>query len=217
MNMQSTSAALVVLEDGQVQTYLLKEKPIWNIGRISSARPQKPDICFWSLLVSREHGWLQEIEGQWFYIDNPRNKNGTFFNGCKLSRPLSGMKQPVPLEHGDILRIEGSQPSSQDILMLFLDPVIEGTLQTFVLNDRDIRIGSASPCELVVHGQGLEAVHGKLTRINGVYYLSGSEDVLLNGRPLLNTTQLRQRDCIRMGDCFLLFLEDKLLYTYQGT
>lgn len=211
--MQNTNASLVVLEDGQVQTYLLEGKSIWHIGRISSARPQNPDICFHSLLVSREHGWLQKVEGQWFYIDNPLNKNGTFFNGRKLSRPLSGMKQPVPLESSDLLRIEGNRPDSQGILMLFLDPAIEGTWKMFALNDRDIRIGSASPCELVVHGQRLQTVHGKLFRINGVYYLSGNEDILLNGRPLLNTTQLRQRDCIRMGDCFLLFLEDKLIYT----
>ena len=211
--MQNTSASMVVFEDGRVRTYLLDEKSIWNIGRISSTRPQNPDISFRSLLVSREHGRLQKVEGQWFYVDNPLNKNGTFFNGRKLSRPLSGMKQPVPLEHGNLLRIEGNQPCSQGILMLFLDPAVERTWETFVLNDRDIRIGSASPCELVAHGQGLQPVHGKLTRINGVYYLSGSEDVLLNGRPLLNTTQLRQRDCIRVGDCFLLFLEDKLFYT----
>ena len=80
---QKSDASLIVLENDQIRVFPLDTKPEWNVGRYDSASAKAPDILFASMIVSRKHGWIKKIDNQWFYIDNPKNLNGTFRNGEK--------------------------------------------------------------------------------------------------------------------------------------
>ena len=112
-------AELIVLENKQVFSYSLDAHAAWFLGR-SAADRRENEICLISGIVSREHGQLRNIEGQWFYVDNPGNKNGTFRNGVRIPRPLTGIRQPVFLENGDILQVRGPAHNDLDATMLFV-------------------------------------------------------------------------------------------------
>ena len=80
---QTSGASLIVLEDDQIRVFSLDARPEWTIGRYAPDVPNTPDILFTSRIVSREHGWIRNIDDQWFFVDNPKNLNGTFHNGVK--------------------------------------------------------------------------------------------------------------------------------------
>ena len=89
----------------------------------------EPDVCFTSRLVSRKHGWLHNIEGKWYFEDNPKNLNGTFYNGVKIPRPVGERKSSVPLQNGDILRIDNedlSNANENGVLMMFTTDKTKG-------------------------------------------------------------------------------------------
>ena len=65
---------LIVIENGQLTSYDLDNRLIWEVGRPS--KDNLPDIKLHSLTVSRKHGRFQNIDGMWFYLDK-NGKNGT--------------------------------------------------------------------------------------------------------------------------------------------
>lgn len=207
-------AELIVLENKQVFSYSLDAHAAWFLGR-SAADRRENEICLISGIVSREHGQLRNIEGQWFYVDNPGNKNGTFRNGVRIPRPLTGIRQPVFLENGDILQVRGPAHNDLDVTMLFVTASVPGEWMRFMLNDRNITIGSGKHCELIIQGFSLEERIAKLANINGQYFLSscGQTAVFLNGRPITASTLLQSGDAIGLKDCYMFFLGTELIYS----
>lgn len=207
-------AELIVLENKQVFSYSLDAHAAWFLGR-SAADRRENEICLISGIVSREHGQLRNIEGQWFYVDNPGNKNGTFRNGVRIPRPLTGIRQPVFLENGDVLQVGGPAHSVLGVTMLFATTPVQGEWTHFTLNDRNITIGSGKSCELIIQGFSLGEKSAKLLNINGQYFLSSCSQtaVYLNGRPIAAPVRLQPGDAVRLKDCHLFFLGDELLYT----
>jgi len=133
---QTSGASLIVLEDDQIRVLSLDTRPDWAIGRYDPEMPNTPDVLFTSRIVSREHGWIRNIDDQWFFVDNPKNLNGTFHNGVKVPRPKTGTKTPIMLENGDVLRIDNedlNHVSAQGVLMLFTTATIKGTWTTYPL------------------------------------------------------------------------------------
>ena len=207
-------AALIVLENNQVSSCLLDNRSIWLLGR-KGANGKEGEIAIYSGIVSREHGELRCIENQWFYVDNPGNKNGTFRNGVRIPRPLTGIRQPVFLENGDILQVRGPAHNDLDVTMLFVTASVPGEWMRFMLNDRNITIGSGKHCELIIQGFSLEERIAKLANINGQYFLSscGQTAVFLNGRPITASTLLQSGDAIGLKDCHMFFLGTELIYS----
>lgn len=217
---QASGAKLVILENECIRICELDARAEWKIGRFDPSLPNRPDILFDSCIVSREHGWLRNIDGQWYYVDNPKNKNGTFYNSRKI--PHSGKKNPVALVDGDILRIDNEDLDYIDndgVLMLFTTAAIKGTWTVFPLENAVTIIGRNENCDLVIP---LPYVSGKHTRIicsDGTYYLSDCKSgpgTFLNGHRVEKRETLRERDCIAICDILLFFLGDKLLYTKRN-
>ena len=76
---------LIVIENGQLNIYLLDNQVVWEVGRMS--KEYTPDIPMHATTISRRHGRFQNMDGIWFYMDeNP--KNGTIRNRKKLSSGL---------------------------------------------------------------------------------------------------------------------------------
>lgn len=205
---------LIILENKQVFSYLLDTHSTWFLGRSESDR-RSDEISISSGIVSREHGELRNIEGQWFYVDNPRNKNGTFHNGVRIPRPLTGIRQPVFLESGDVLQVGGPVCCGLGVTMLFVMPPIQGEWTNFTLNNRNITLGSGKKCELIIQGFSLDEKAAQLSNVNGQYFLSncGRAAVFLNGRPIAASTLLRPGDAVGLKDCHLFFLGTELIYT----
>lgn len=95
---------LIVIENGKRTVYRLDDKAAWEVGRPSPLNA--PDIRLYAATVSREHGRFQNIDGVWFYLDYNK-KNGTAYNGKKITAGLNGRVKPVLLSDGDILTFGG--------------------------------------------------------------------------------------------------------------
>lgn len=216
---QAQGAQLIVLEKNRIRICALDERTQWSIGRYDPSGSVIPDIALASNIASREHGWLMHIEDQWFFVDNPQNKNGTFYNGKKISRPLAGKKKSVPLESGDILRIDNEdlgRTNKEGVLMMFSTVPVKGHWTVFPLVDRSrITIGRDSACDIVEPLPYLSARHAQISYLNGTYYLADCESkagTFLNGRQITSTVPLREKDCISLCDRNYFFLGNQLLY-----
>lgn len=97
-------AHLEIREAGQTRCIFLNIQPQWLLGRRTPEN--NPDIPLYSPIASREHGLFTNIEGQWYYTDNPNSLNGTFYNGYKIATPIRGKKKTKRLNDGDELRID---------------------------------------------------------------------------------------------------------------
>lgn len=95
---------LIVIENGQLSTYALDDKLIWEIGRPS--KDNLPDIQLHSTTVSRHHGRIQNQDGVWFYLDK-KGKNGTVYNGKHITTGIRGRIKPISLQDGDVLIFGG--------------------------------------------------------------------------------------------------------------
>jgi len=219
---QTSGASLIVLEDDQIRVLSLDTRPDWAIGRYDPEMPNTPDVLFTSRIVSREHGWIRNIDDQWFFVDNPKNLNGTFHNGVKVPRPKTGTKTPIMLENGDVLRIDNedlNHVSAQGVLMLFTTATIKGTWTTYPLRKSTTIIGRDGSCDLVEPLPYVSSKHAKITYVNGNYYLSdcnSSAGTFLNGQEVKSSTLLREKDHIAICDCSYFFLGDKLLYAKRN-
>ena len=97
---------LIVIENGQLNIYLLDNQVVWEIGRMS--KEHTPDIPMHATTISRRHGRFQNMDGIWFYMDeNP--KNGTIRNRKKLSSGLHGRVKPVMVSPGDVFVFGGGE------------------------------------------------------------------------------------------------------------
>ena len=219
---QISGASLIVLENDQIRVCDLDTRPEWKIGRYDPDNPNTPDILFTSKIVSREHGWIQNIDDRWFFVDNPHNLNGTFHNGVKVPRPRNGNKTPVMLESGDILRIDNedlNHANTQGVLMLFTTATITGTWTLHPLNGQTTTIGRDNSCDIVEPLPYMSASHAQISCVNGSYYLSdcgSTAGTYLNGRQISSSTLLREKDSISLCDCTYFFLGDKLLYAKRN-
>lgn len=111
--------SLVVIENGQLTTYSLDDKVMWEVGRIS--KESSPDIKLHSTTVSRKHGRFQNMDGIWFYVDG-LGKNGTVYNGKHVTPGLRGKAKPITLNNGDVLIFGGGEKAiinSKTIWTLF--------------------------------------------------------------------------------------------------
>ena len=100
---------LIVIENGQITSYDLDNRLIWEVGRPS--KDNLPDIKLHSLTVSRKHGRFQNIDGLWFYLDK-NGKNGTVYNGKHVSAGIRGRIKPITLKNGDVLIFGGGEEAS---------------------------------------------------------------------------------------------------------
>lgn len=116
---------LVIIENGQLTSYCLDDKLVWEIGRPS--KDNTPDIMLHSTTVSRHHGRFQNVDGIWFYVDK-KGKNGTVYNGKHLKTGIGGRIKPINLKNGDVLIFGGGEEAiinSKTIWALFSEKRFE--------------------------------------------------------------------------------------------
>lgn len=209
-------AQLIILEEGRVRTVSLDSRNQWSLGREAGSGVGIP---LTSALASREHGWFMKMEGRWYYVDNPGNTNGTFYNGSKLPRPTPGRNTTVCLNNRDILRIDNedlNRSSSRGILMMFSATPVRGQWRTFFLTGRSqLTIGRDPGSDIVEPQPYVSRRHARLELKNGLWLLSDCGSIagtFLNGKRITSPTPLREKDCISLYDRNYFFLGDHLLY-----
>lgn len=103
---------LIIFEGGNIRVIPLNNRTQWSLGR--KTPENTPDISLLSPIVSRDHGMFSNIDGQWYFVDNPNSLNGTFYNEEKIISPIKGKRKIVMLAEGDRLRI-----GENSVLILF--------------------------------------------------------------------------------------------------
>ena len=216
---KKSGANLIVLEEDHVGVYTLDIQPEWIIGRYDPNMSNVPDILFKSPIVSRVHGWLRNIENQWYFVDNPKNLNGTFYNGVKISRPLPGIMKPIMLENNDILRIDnGNMDHTGGIFMVFTTTAVKGTWTSYKLNKSKITIGRGTECNIIVPIPYISTKHAEIFYANGQYYLADCDSTagtFLNGKLIHGPCVLHEKDYITLCDWNFIYLGNKILYVYR--
>lgn len=211
-NTPAIKPKLVVLEKDRIRVYPLDQREKWLMGR--QTRNSQPDIPVNSKIVSRNHGWLMGVEGDWYYVDNPENLNGTFLNGSRIRRPVSGTRKPVSLRSGDVLRIdcEEMETDRDAVTMLYTHSPLRGGWQQRLLREGELlTVGSGSGCGLRCPDGA--AVQMKITGINGRFYLETyAGETVLNGKTLECPVALRSGDCFTAGSSVYFFLGDRVIY-----
>lgn len=221
-NGQMNGPKLIILENNRIRTCDLSDYPQWQIGRATAGVQNPAEITFASQIVSREHGWIYNVNGQWCYSDNPANRNGTFYNGKKIPRPAGGKQSFVPLHDGDILRVDNDDfdhASKNGVLMLFLSTSAHEEWMTYPLDAKETVIGRSPSCDIVIPLPYISAKHAVITQKNGGYVLSDAKSragIYLNGKKIAGETVLREKDYFALCDCRFFFLGSSLIYTHKA-
>lgn len=172
---------LVVIENGKLTTYLLDNKISWAVGR--SSKENMPDINLHSLTVSRQHGFLRNIDGIWFYVDG-MGKNGTVYNGKHIKPGLRGNVKPITMNHGDILIFGGGEEpiiNSKTIWAMFLERTFD---ENWRVEDTKGYISLSFTCgnqttvyEKPAKGMVIEKENGIAIYMGNITYLIGDMEV----------------------------------------
>ena len=215
-----TGAKLIILEGGSLRSVPLKYCSELSIGR--QTPDNNPDIPMHSPIVSRKHGTFANMDGQWYFINNPDNLNGTFYNGVKIPAPINGKNKLVMLKDKDILRIDGDNLKKYDengvVILFTTNTVIEGEWTSFPLRGHDVTtIGRGDQCDIVQPLPYFSEEHARITRMNGKYMVvdcDSTSGTYVNGELLSQNVsrELEEKDIISICDCDFFFSNGTLLY-----
>lgn len=208
-------AVLIVVENQSVRCCALDVRPEWTFGRATPI--SSPDIAVKSEIVGRKHGRFTSLDGQWYYGDGG-SINGTLYNGTKISSGINGRVRPIPLQNGDVLRVDTTDlmhPDPRGVMMVFLTAQAEGTWNLYALNKKKTVIGRNAACNIVQDRAYISEKHAEITYVNGSYYvtdLKSKDGTWLNGEKITGTVRLKEKDSIALCDCHFILVGDSLIY-----
>lgn len=211
-----SAANLVVLEDGAVRSFPLEMKKNWTIGRATPDTEQ--DIMLDSKIASRQHGKIQNIDGEWYYIELG-SLNGTYFNGEKIKVGSQGKFDAVKLSNGDILRIDSEDlesPEERGVWMMFSTEGIGNQWKTISLRKKETHFGRDEElCDVTLPLPYISGRHMTILRKNDNYYVMDCDSMAgtwVNNQAVHGEVKLREKDVISVCDCIMVFAHKKILY-----
>ncbi len=179
--MNGKGNSLIVIESGQLNMYPLDNKLIWEVGRPSKGND--PDIKLRLSTVSRRHGRFQNMDGNWFYIDN-NGKNGTVYGGKHIGTGLNGRVKPIMLKDGDVLIFGGGDDAvinNQTVWSMYTTTVYEDRWKVKDTKDyHTISIGNGDDVTKLdepVKGTVIKKANGMIIYMGDVTYIFGDVEV----------------------------------------
>lgn len=191
-------AKLLIIENDQVCERVLEGQQEWKIGRYAPTSPDSPDIILTSKFVARQQGAIREIDGEWFYFENPLSTNSAMHNGIMIPRPSTAKMQAVLLEDGDTIRIGNDDSSVSLVFSTIMLPGIWKTLPLRCNEKYGIRL---------VQGKGIE-VDNFVSENDDflIQYESGQlwiVDLCDTGKLFINGKRTHGKAAVHEGDCIL--------------
>lgn len=209
-------ANLVIMEGDDVRTLSLLAQYEWAIGRPSS--DTKPDIEINSPIVGRQHGKIQCISGEWYYVDLG-SVNGTYHNGEKIKLNDNKVSDAVKLHNGDILRIDSrnlDSPDKRGVFMLFSTDNIGKKWNKIELTKNETYFGrSEESCDVVLPLPYISRRHTVIRKRDTGYFVEDCESLAgtwLNNSIVREEKLLREKDVIEICDCRLIFTSNNIIY-----
>lgn len=211
-----SSANLIILEDGAVRSIPLEMKNSWVIGRRNPEINQS--IVLESKIVSRQHGCIRNIDGEWYYIELG-SLNGTYYNGEKIRVESKGESDAIKLKNGDVLRIDSENlenPEERGIWMMFSTECIGNQWKTVSLRKKETRFGrDEEKCDVKIPLPYISGCHMMIVRKNDNFYIMDCDSMAgtwLNNNPVHGETLLHEKDMIAICDCVMVFTSNKIIY-----
>lgn len=206
---------LVVVENGMVKSYPLEMRNLWLIGR--SCLNMEQDIMLNSQIASRRHGCIQNIAGEWYYVDMG-SINGTYYNGEKIMPDANGKFGAIKLNNQDVLRIDSNDldnPADCGVWMMFSTEGIGKRWETITLDKEETCIGRDPKLnDIQILLPYVSGLHMKIIHNGREYFVTDCNSMAgtwLNGEPVRGAMPLREKDKIAFGDCFMVFTGDKII------
>lgn len=206
---------LIVVENGMVKSYPLEMRNLWLIGR--SCLNMEQDIMLNSQIASRRHGCIQNIAGEWYYVDLG-SINGTYYNGEKILPDANGKFGAIKLNNQDVLRIDSEDldnPADCGVWMMFSTEGIGKRWETITLDKEETCIGRDPKLnDIQIPLPYVSGLHMKIIHNGREYFVTDCNSMAgtwLNGEMVRGAVPLREKDKIAFGDCFMVFTGDKII------
>lgn len=175
-----------------------------------------------SALVSRKHGEIFFSKGEYYYRDLD-SLNGTYINGCHISKSEHNNVTSIPLNNGDVLRIDYKEKGKchKDAVVIIFTTSLEYE------NDWDRLCLSDSVSEIPI-GRDYSSINissNLISKKHGVFFrahkgwavedTNSTNGVFLNGIKIEKAQYLYPLDVIRMGNLFFFYDGEKLWYPIE--
>lgn len=212
------NAALILFDERHViETSALGV--LTTLGR--SADRSVCDIRIDSPIVSRVHGEIAMIDGQYYYKDL-NSTNGTYVNRVLIGQNSAEKKQAVPLKDGDVLcfdvRCDGKSSPNRVFALFAAFGGADAHWSALELHSgiAEICIGRSGHSALQIDRDTISEKHASFfSTANGwaVIDHQSTNGVYLNGKRMSAPRYLKEFDVVRIADSYFIFTGERLLFS----
>lgn len=199
---------IIVDSDKTVQERNIRAGERVHFGRLSSNQ-----IVLKSGIVSKQHGYFEEHDGQLCVIDTG-SKNGLIIN--QKFYPNQGKTMLYRLRDGDILRIDSQNAREDGVTILYMQKRAGGRWQSYPLFSKSqVLIGRQENCDIHLDSIGVSRRHAVIQRGQHGYMIRDCDSkngVFINGEKIETSTLLREHDIIYIANSILIYTSGLLLY-----
>lgn len=215
----------MISQDDGVLIILNGSEPIREIdlssirkNRISFGRENMNDISIDSPVISKVHGYMENIEGNIYVYDN-NSTNGIFINDIFYGADARGDVRLHSLSEGDIIRIDaadGSRDANKGIIILYTKQRSSGSWREYSLAGTDnITIGRSKDNDIQLPSVQISRKHAVIKRKGFSVFVAdnkSSNGTFVNGERILSEQELHDRDVIYLANTAILFAGNTLFY-----
>ena len=213
-----SKACLLIISD---ITKEIRAEQLFRTVSVGRKTPEnEPDISIDSPIVSRSHGEITMIDGEFYYRDF-NTLNGTYINGMRLAKRDENSTYAWKLTDGDVIRIDRKTldlPHKDAVTMIFT----RSNNGIFKWNRIAIAPGSVFPIgrgernSINIDKVHISRKHGAIMNRGGKCYIEnygGKNGISVNNKEVEGIVQLNDRDVIRICDTYMIFERNVISYS----
>ena len=222
MNINEIQPTQLVIydRDGLIKTIYINQQQV-VIGRDTPT--STCDILLASEFVSSVHGSFIFNNGEYYYVDDATNMNGTFINGKRIPKEPGQPSAAQKLRDGDILSIGKTEISKERTVYILFSTTTSidyiwnafliSALNMPIIIGRDSRISNIHIPETIVskrHAQIIRDSYGNIS----VTDLNSANGTILNGRLIKSNVHVpfKERDTIIIGSVKIIHFGNVIIY-----
>ncbi|MBQ8799309.1 MAG: FHA domain-containing protein [Lachnospiraceae bacterium] len=184
----------------------------FNKSVITFGRDTHNDIVLTSRLASRTHGRIILSNEKW-YMEDTGSLNGLVHNSLVV--------KSVELSDKDCIRIDAENDTLvTGVLFVVSKPDSNAEwMECSIKGIPQITIGRDVNCTIRLQSRSVSSCHAVITWKNNQYHIfdNGSTNgVIVNGKHLINSTPLHEKDIIFLPQSKLVFTSSMIYYCYYG-
>ncbi len=215
----ATKASLFILSGTGSEIRSVQLFKNMTIGR--KTPENEPDIAIDSPIVSRKHGEITVLDGEYYYVDF-NSLNGTYINGKRLKQRDDNVSDSYKLRDGDVIRIDRrtlDNPHENAVTMIFAytnSPVSNWQKETIRINST-FAIGRGERNTINLKMPHISRHHAAITNRDGICYIENrgaKNGVTVNNLYVDGNQKLNDRDVIRICDTYIIYEDSTVIYNY---